>query len=45
VVSSRSATASEGAGHIPSLDGIRAVAALLVFVSHAGLDDYIPAAF
>lgn len=45
MVSSRSATASEGAGHIPSLDGIRAVAALLVFVSHAGLDDYIPGGF
>jgi peptidoglycan/LPS O-acetylase OafA/YrhL len=28
--------------HLPSLDGIRAVAALLVFVSHAGLGHIIP---
>lgn len=30
---------------IPSLDGIRAIAASLVFVSHAGLDDVIPGGF
>jgi peptidoglycan/LPS O-acetylase OafA/YrhL len=28
--------------HIPSLDGIRAVSFLLVFVSHAGLGQYVP---
>jgi peptidoglycan/LPS O-acetylase OafA/YrhL len=31
--------------HIPSLDGIRALAALIVFVSHAGLQDAIPGGF
>jgi peptidoglycan/LPS O-acetylase OafA/YrhL len=31
--------------HIPSLDGIRAIAAFLVFVSHAGLADVIPGGF
>lgn len=29
-------------GQIPSLDGIRAVAVILVFLSHAGLGDLIP---
>jgi peptidoglycan/LPS O-acetylase OafA/YrhL len=29
-------------GHIPSLDGIRAVSFLLVFASHAGLGKYVP---
>jgi peptidoglycan/LPS O-acetylase OafA/YrhL len=28
--------------HIPSLDGIRALSFLLVFVAHAGLDKYVP---
>lgn len=28
--------------HIPSLDGIRAFAFLIVFTAHAGLGDYIP---
>lgn len=28
--------------HIPSLDGIRAVAFLIVFIAHAGLGSYIP---
>jgi peptidoglycan/LPS O-acetylase OafA/YrhL len=31
--------------HIPSLDGIRGVAALIVFLSHAALPDLIPGAF
>jgi len=28
--------------HIPSLDGLRAISFLLVFVAHAGLDDIVP---
>ena len=32
-------------GHIPSLDGIRAIAFLLVFVSHGGLAHLIPGGF
>jgi peptidoglycan/LPS O-acetylase OafA/YrhL len=31
--------------HIPSLDGIRGMAALTVFVSHAGLQDIVPGGF
>ncbi|MBL0010791.1 MAG: acyltransferase [Nitrosomonas sp.] len=31
--------------YIPSLDGIRAVAAMLVFVSHAGWSHIIPGGF
>jgi peptidoglycan/LPS O-acetylase OafA/YrhL len=31
--------------HIPSLDGIRGLAALLVFISHAGFQDLIPGGF
>jgi peptidoglycan/LPS O-acetylase OafA/YrhL len=31
--------------HIPSLDGIRAIAALLVFVSHCGLEHLVPGGF
>lgn len=31
--------------HIPSLDGIRAIAAMLVFVAHAGLEDRVPGGF
>lgn len=31
--------------HIPSLDGIRAIAALIVFVSHCGLENVIPGGF
>ena len=31
--------------HIPSLDGIRAISFLLVFVAHAGLDRYVPGGF
>lgn len=33
------------AGHIPSLDGIRALSFLLVFLSHAGLGDLVPGGF
>jgi peptidoglycan/LPS O-acetylase OafA/YrhL len=31
--------------HIPSLDGLRACSFLLVFVAHAGLDDFVPGGF
>lgn len=31
--------------HIPSLDGIRGMAALIVYVSHAGLPDLVPGGF
>lgn len=31
--------------HIPSLDGVRAVAFLIVFLSHAGLKDLVPGGF
>lgn len=34
-----------GGFHIPSLDGIRALAAFIVFVSHAGNQDLIPGGF
>jgi peptidoglycan/LPS O-acetylase OafA/YrhL len=34
-----------GEFHIPSLDGIRAVSFMLVFVAHAGLGDLVPGAF
>lgn len=34
-----------GEFHIPSLDGIRAIAAFIVFVSHCGLEDVIPGGF
>jgi peptidoglycan/LPS O-acetylase OafA/YrhL len=30
---------------IPSLDGVRAISFLIVFVAHAGLDRYVPGAF
>jgi len=33
---------NKGVGHIPSLDGIRAVAVLLVFFSHTGFGHIIP---
>lgn len=31
--------------HIPSLDGIRAIAALIVFLAHCGLENIIPGGF
>jgi peptidoglycan/LPS O-acetylase OafA/YrhL len=31
--------------HIPSLDGLRAISFLLVFVAHAGLDRFVPGGF
>lgn len=39
------AGAPAGRGAIPSLDGIRAVSILIVFLSHAGLDRVVPAGF
>ena len=36
---------ARGGFHVPSLDGIRAVSFLLVFVAHAGLQDYVPGGF
>jgi peptidoglycan/LPS O-acetylase OafA/YrhL len=35
----------EGGFQIPSLDGLRAVAFLIVFVAHAGLEKYVPGYF
>jgi len=41
-----SAPAAVTAGKaIPSLDGIRAVSILIVFLSHAGLSRFVPASF
>ncbi|HLQ14065.1 MAG TPA: acyltransferase [Steroidobacteraceae bacterium] len=37
--------ASKASVHIKSLDGIRALAALLVFIAHAGLDRLVPGGF
>ncbi len=36
---------SKSIRHIPSLDGVRALSFLLVFVSHAGLERYVPGGF
>ena len=33
---------SKSVRHIPSLDGLRAVSFLLVFVAHSGLENYVP---
>ena len=38
-------TKNRDSAHIPSLDGIRAIAALLVFIAHAGLEDRVPGGF
>jgi peptidoglycan/LPS O-acetylase OafA/YrhL len=40
--SNASTLVSKSIRHIPSLDGLRAVSFLLVFVSHAGLERYVP---
>ena len=40
-----SKTPSQGAFHIASLDGMRAVAILIVFLSHAGLSHVVPGLF
>lgn len=37
--------AAGGAFHIPSLDGLRAVSILIVFLSHAGLHKFFPGLF
>jgi peptidoglycan/LPS O-acetylase OafA/YrhL len=39
------AVASKPVRHIPSLDGIRAVSFMLVFVAHAGLEGAVPGGF
>jgi peptidoglycan/LPS O-acetylase OafA/YrhL len=36
---------SKSIRHIPSLDGLRAVSFLLVFVAHAGLERFVPGGF
>jgi peptidoglycan/LPS O-acetylase OafA/YrhL len=36
---------AKGEFHIPSLDGIRAVSFLLVFLAHAGLEQFLPGGF
>jgi len=33
---------SQAARHIPSLDGLRAISVMLVFIAHAGLEKYAP---
>jgi peptidoglycan/LPS O-acetylase OafA/YrhL len=38
-------TPNENGSHIPSLDGIRAIAFLLVYVSHIGLGGLVPGGF
>jgi peptidoglycan/LPS O-acetylase OafA/YrhL len=45
-VSAPAKSSQPGGGfYIPSLDGIRAAAVLLVFVAHAGLNDRVPGSF
>jgi peptidoglycan/LPS O-acetylase OafA/YrhL len=41
----REAIATPGSPYIPSLDGIRAISFLIVFVAHAGLGHLVPGAF
>src|ERR1700716_896812 len=44
-VASTGNLSAPGEGHIPSLDGVRALAFLIVFISHAGLKDLVPGGF
>jgi peptidoglycan/LPS O-acetylase OafA/YrhL len=44
-VAERAQAPKGGEFHIPSLDGIRAISFMLVFVSHAGLGDIVPGGF
>ena len=43
--SARDPAQTSGTFHIPSLDGVRALAFLMVFVSHAGLRNLVPGGF
>ncbi|MDB6044578.1 MAG: acyltransferase 3 [Gammaproteobacteria bacterium] len=38
-------TVAQQVRHVPSLDGLRALSFLLVFVGHVGLDRYVPGGF
>ena len=40
--SMRQSQKTDGKLYIPGLDGIRAIAFLLVFAAHAGMDKWIP---
>ncbi|OYW31584.1 MAG: hypothetical protein B7Z47_00700, partial [Chthoniobacter sp. 12-60-6] len=40
-----SKASAQSAFHIPSLNGLRAVAILIVFLSHAGLSHVVPGLF
>ncbi|HEX6272903.1 MAG TPA: acyltransferase [Polyangiaceae bacterium] len=42
---SRGVAVAEGGFHIPSLDGIRAISFLIVFLGHAGLEKVVPGYF
>jgi peptidoglycan/LPS O-acetylase OafA/YrhL len=44
-VASTGNLSAPGEDHIPSLDGVRALAFLIVFISHAGLKDLVPGGF
>jgi peptidoglycan/LPS O-acetylase OafA/YrhL len=41
-ISTKSASTARATAHIPSLDGIRAVSFLLVFLAHTGLENIVP---